>query len=129
MAFIGTPVLTKVTDKLFRITGVSLAANTSGVIVVRPGTTGTTPGGAIVLQAPSWTPYEYAGALVDLDSSVKVSVVQDGVAILIAVPVSIVKTVVVNSDGTHEVEATIKNVLASGSATDNLEIYVEWAGH
>lgn len=119
MAFTGTPVLEKITDRCFRITGVSLAGDASGTI----GFSDKTVAAEVSLPAPNWDPYVVEGDAVSLIAMVKVTmnVVTDVTA---AVPVSVVKT------GTTHLNfvITLHNDSAA-TVSAGLEIYVELAGH
>jgi hypothetical protein len=113
MAFTGVPVVQKVTDRCFRITGVSLAGDASGTI----GFSDKTVLAEASIVAPDWQPYELDG-VVSLQDMVRVDVniVTD---VTTPVPVSVVKT------GTTHLDfaITLHNDTAA-TASGNLEIYV-----
>jgi hypothetical protein len=119
MAFTGTPVVTKITDKCFRITGVSLAGDASGTI----GFSDKTVAAEVSLIAPNWDAYTGPDGAVTLIDMVKVDV---GIAsdVTTPVPVSVVKT------GTTHLNfvATLHNDTAA-TVSGSLEIYVTLAGH
>lgn len=71
MAFSGIPVIQKVTDNCFRITGVRLANGASGEIAF---TDSTTPR-QVELEAPNWDPYTFEGNAIGLQDMVKASYV------------------------------------------------------
>lgn len=119
MAFTGTPTLKKITDKLFRITGVSLAGDASGTIKFDDATVA----GEVELSAPNWDAYKVEGISVSLQDAVKVDV---GITtdVTTPVPVSVVK-----SGTTHlDFAITLHNDTAA-TASGDLEIYVYWGGH
>lgn len=127
MAFTGTPVLKKVTDTLFRLTGVSLAADASGTIGFSE--SGASP--EVELVAPDWKPYQLdqpgqaAAGVVSLQDAVMVwlNPVTDVTA---GVPISIVKTGTAHDD----FAITIHNDNASeGQVSGGLEIYIAFGGH
>jgi hypothetical protein len=117
MAFTGVPVVQKIGDSLYRITGVSLAAGAAGTI----GPAGTGGGGAdpeAVLEGCLWGPYkgEYE-AVIQLDESMQVLVNPVGAGVATAVPCRVVKgasglITITNNDG--------------AGATADLEIYVRY---
>jgi hypothetical protein len=124
MAFTGTPVLTKVTDKLFRITGVSLAAAAVGRIAFSD--YGGVDAIDVTLDAPNWQPSENETTPVGLQDVVMVSVVPDLSAVVVAIPVAVVKTGTTHADFV----ITLTNTTAAeGAISSNLEIYVELGGH
>jgi hypothetical protein len=53
MAFTGIPVVQRVSDRMYRITGISLEGGAAGTIGLAGGT-----GEIDILDAPEWTPYE-----------------------------------------------------------------------
>src|SRR6185295_13308639 len=88
MAFTGTPVIKKVSDRLFRITGVSLAGDATGTI----GFSDKSSAAEVSLVAPTWEPYKNSeGEAVSLQDAgwVTINPVTDVTA---AVPISVVKT-------------------------------------
>jgi len=120
MSFTGTPVVVQVSKNLFRITGVSLDANASGII----GFSDKAVPADVALVQPNWQPYTMSdGDLVGLQDAVKVSVdVTANVATV--VPISIVKTGTSHAD----FAATLHNETQQ-TDSGSLEIYVEWGGH
>ncbi len=111
MAFTGTPVVTKITDGLFRITGVSLAASAAGTIGFAPGSS------EAEITAPEWAPQ----GDVTLQDAVSLLINPVGAGASTAVPCRVVKT------GTTQANfvATITNN-DGAAATANLEIYVRF---
>lgn len=121
MAFTGTATVTKITDNCYRITGLSLAGDASGVIVFSD--RAVIPGGAVEFgPAPDWQPYELSGTLVGLQSSVEVrlNVVTD---VTTPVPISVVKAGTTHDD----FSITLHNDTAA-TASGELEIYIERTG-
>lgn len=117
MAFTGSPVIEQVSDAIVRITGVSLAANTSGTIALA-GHTGATPD--IVLPVAFKTVhYTYGGVSVSFQAAIDVDVKQTA-GIGDAIPIAVAKT----GTTTADFRATLSNAFASISA--DLEIYVKF---
>lgn len=111
MAFTGTPALVKITDGLFRVTGVSLGIGASGTIGFTSGTN------EVELAAPTWEP----NGDVTLQDAISVLVNVVGAGVATAVPVRVVKTGTVQSDFV----ITLTN--NDGAAvTAGLEIYVRY---
>lgn len=119
MAFTGAAVVKKVSDRLFRITGVSLAGDASGTI----GFSDKDAAANVSIEAPTWQPYEVVGGSdVSLQDAVKVTinVVTDVGA---AVPVSVTKAGTDHGD----FSITLHNDNAGGGqVSGELEIYVEY---
>lgn len=112
MAFTGTPTVTKISDNLFRITGVSLAGDASGTIGLSQDATPS----EVALVAPGWGPRG------DLDLTelveIRISLATD---VTSAVPISIAK-----AGGTPQTfQATLHNDSAA-TASAELEIWVEY---
>jgi len=125
MAFTGSPVVKKVRDNCYRITGVSLAAGASGTI----GFSDKSVAAEVGMHCPDWKAYHLAeqdGGAVSLQDAVKVDVEAAGVVAVVAVPIAIVKT------GTTHLDfvITLTNPTTGGGAvaSDALEIYVTWKG-
>ena len=116
MAFTGTPVINQISDRMFRVTGVSLAADASGTI----GLVGKTSPAEVSLNAPSWAAYHAAGGPVSLQSAVSV-IVNPVTDVTAGVPISIVKTGVNHLDFL----ITVHNDTA-GTVSGLLEFYVEF---
>ena len=120
MAFTGTPTATKISDKMWVITGVSLAGDASGTI----GFSDKTSPAEVSIIAPTWQPYRIPGGgtagLVSLQQAVHVSynIVTD---VTTPVPISIVKTGTTHDDFV----ITLHNDTAA-TASANLEIYVQF---
>ena len=117
MAFTGTATVVKVTDKKFRITGLSLAGDASGTI----GFSDKTVAAEVSLEAPEWQPYRNAeNDLISLQASVEVrqTLVTD---VTSAVPISVVKT---GTDHTDFVITMHNDSAATVSA--GLELYIEF---
>jgi hypothetical protein len=119
MAFTGTPVIQKVTDDLWRLTGVTLAGAASGTI----GFSNKTVPANVSIVAPEWKPYVLDGP-VSLQDAVKCVVIPAATGITTSVPVSVVKT------GTTHLDfvITLTNTTAA-TLSPSLEIYIEFAGH
>ena len=117
MAFTGTAVVAKVSDRLFRITGVSLAGDASGTI----GLVGKLTPAEVSLNAPDWGAYKNGdGEAVTLQDAVDVRI-GFSTDVTSAVPCSVVKTGVDHDDFL----ITIHNDTAA-TASASLEIYVEF---
>lgn len=121
MAFTGTATIKKITDKCFRITGLSLAGDASGTI----GFSDKTVPAGVSLPASEWQPYASSGldgGQVSLQDAVRVTmnVVTDVTA---AVPISVVKTGTKHTDFV----VTLHNDSAA-TVSAGLEIYVEFHG-
>ncbi len=119
MAFTGAPVVQKISDRKFRVTGVSLAADASGTIGF---TDKTLPLAEASLDAPEWHPYGIPGNDVSLIEAIecRANPVSDVSA---AVPISIVKT------GTTHLNFVItlhNDNAGGGQASADLEIWVEY---
>lgn len=116
MAFTGAPVVQKVTDRCFRITGVSLAGDASGTI----GFSDKTVAAEASIVAPDWQPYELEGVVSLIDMvKVTVNIVTD---VTTPVPISVVKT-----GTTHAAFVITLHNDTAATASGDLEIYVEKA--
>lgn len=112
MAFTGTAVVKMVSDNLFRITGLSLAAGASGTIGFRTG------GSGEVDVPTDWDRYVNGkGQQVELDESVQISVIKAEAGLGTTEAVACVKT----GDGPSDFLATLSNPDAAASGA--LEIY------
>lgn len=117
MAFTGVATIVKVSDKKFRITGLSLAGDASGTI----GFSDKTVAAEVSLVAPEWQPYRNAeNDLISLQDSVeaRVGIVTD---VTTPVPISVVKTGTDHGDFV----ITLHNDTAA-TVSAGLEIYVEF---
>ena len=122
MAWTGSATIVKVSDTCFRITGLSLAASASGVLVMSDYVS--PPGGSVALPAtPNWQPYALPSGEVALQDSVKVTAQLAGTTATPG-PFDIVK-----SGTTHADFAITLTEQGGAHATGALEIYVELAGH
>lgn len=119
MAFGGSPVIQKVTDNLWRLTGVTLAGAASGTI----GFSDKTVAPEVAIVAPNWQPYELDGQ-VSLQDAIKVTVGAADDDVVTAIPISVIKSGTTHADFL----ATLHNDTAATLSPD-LEIYIEWAGH
>jgi hypothetical protein len=120
MAFTGTPVVTKVSDKCWRITGVTLAGDASGTI----GFSDKTSLAECSIVGPNWQPYALSdGDVVGLQDAFKVTV-GFSTDVTTPVPISVVKT-----GTTHLLFAATLHNDTAATVSPSLEIYVEWAGH
>jgi hypothetical protein len=87
MAFTGTPVIKQVSERMYRITGVTLAFGAAGTIGLNLLPNGPAGPGEVDLFAPDWQPYDDV-------------TLQDAVSVLInpttdvntAIPIRVVKT-------------------------------------
>lgn len=118
MAFTGTAVVTQVSDRIVRITGLSLASAAAGTVGLA-GATGSAPG--VTLPASFQTlHYTYNNAVVPFASCLDVSVVVAAVGVATAIPVAIVKT------GTTVADFRVTLTNTHGSlASPALEIYIK----
>ncbi len=117
MAFTGTPVVEKISDRLFRITGVSLAGDASGTI----GFSDKTVAPEVEIEAPTLQPYKLAGSVaVSLQAAVQ-TLINPVTDVTSAVPISVVKTGTTHADFV----ITVHNDTAA-TASGGLEIYVEF---
>lgn len=118
MAFTGTPVLKKISDKMFRISGaITLAGDASGTI----GFSDKTVAAEVSLPAPDWQPYKTAGGnSVSLIDAIKVSI-NPTTDVTAAVPISVVKTGTTHADFV----ITLHNDTAA-TVSGELEIYVQF---
>lgn len=118
MAFTGVAVITKISDKLFRITGLSLAAAAAGTIGLVQNVAAEVP-----ITAPGWDRYDSVGihgGLVELDDSVELRYCVAEVGQAVVEPLSIVKT----GNGPADFLLTLTNPDAAASGA--LEIYVQF---
>lgn len=117
MAFTGTPTVTKVSDKLFCVTGVSLAGDASGVI----GFSDKSVAPEAELEAPDWQPKQGPqGDLLSLAECIecRITIVTD---VTSAVPISVVKAGTTHAD----FSITLHNDSAA-TASAGLEIWIEY---
>lgn len=116
MAFTGAPVVKKITDNLFRITGVSLAAGAAGTV----GLAGSAGGGnpEAVLTGANWDDYKgQLEAVIDLQESMQVAISPITDVSNFAIPIRVVKTAAGLITLTND-EAAV--------ASPELEIYVRY---
>jgi hypothetical protein len=117
MAFTGTATVVQVSDRIVRITGLSLASAAVGTIGLT-GHTGSTPG-VTLPESFKTEHYAYLGVNVPFASAIECVVVPAATGVATAIPVSVVKT------GTSLADFLISLTNTHGSlATPNLEIYV-----
>ncbi len=117
MAFTGSATVKAVSDRIVRITGLSLAGSASGTI----GLSGA-GGGAPDVKTPATfqpSPYNYDGSVVSLQDSISLSFQADA-AVTSALQVSAAKT------GTTQTDFRITVTNTSGTATPELEFYVRF---
>ena len=122
MAFTGSPVVKKVTDNCWRITGVSLAGDATGTIGFADKTV---PSNISIGKSPDWQPYELDDQVVGLRDviEVEINVTTD---VDETIPISVTKIGTTHGD----FEIALHNDGASEDlSTGVLEIYVTWAGH
>jgi hypothetical protein len=113
MAFTGVAVVTRVTDVLARITGLSLLAGASGTISLLEG-----PGTVKLPDACNWAPYDG----IDLTESVQFMIVKASSG-AVAIPIRVVKS------GAGGVPTTFVATLTNDDAQNpspELEIYVRF---
>jgi hypothetical protein len=119
MAFTGAATIVKVSDRKFRITGLSLLGAASGTI----GFSDKDAAADVSLVAPEWQPYKNSeNDLVSLQDSVecRTKPVTD---VTVAVAVSVVKT---GTDHGDFVITLHNDEAAEGQVTPELEIIVEF---
>ena len=119
MAFTGTPVIQKISESKFRITGVSLAAAATGTIGLTQH-----PSAEVQLEAPQWDRYQtpgLQGGQVEVDAAVEVRITYVDAAGTTTEPVTVTKT----GDSPVDFLATLTN--RDAAASGELEIYVEFA--
>lgn len=115
MAFTGSATIKKVSNNLYRITGLSLGIGANGTISLADGT------GAVKVTAPNWDAYKEPGAhggTVNLNESVQVSVNEIDPAGTTTEPPATVKT------GTVPADFLITITNRDAAATGALEIYL-----
>ena len=112
MAFTGVAVVQKITDNLFRVTGVSLGIAAAGTIGP-PGS-----GAEVILTGALWGDYKgQQEAVIDLGESIQVLINPVGAGVATAVPNRVTKSAagvvtVTNNDG--------------AAVTSDLEIYLRY---
>ncbi len=118
MAFIGTATVKQISERLVRITGLSLAAGAAGTIGLF-GSTGS-PGVELPEQFKTLH-YAFLGSNVPFADAIEVTAQPAAVGTAVSIPVAVVKT------GTTVAGflATITNTHAS-TATPNMEIMVRF---
>ena len=119
MAFTGTAVVTPISQNAVRITGLSLAGAATGDAIVFSDRA-VIVAGSVEIPGTNWEPYEYGGAVVSLQSAVRVTmnVVTD---VTDAVPISVVK-----SGTTHDDFAITLHNDSAATVSAALEIYIEF---
>ncbi len=119
MAFTGSAVVKQVSDRIVRITGLSLAAGASGTIGLS-GATGSAPG--VTLPESFQTKhYTYLGSNVPFADAIEVTALPAAVGVATAIPTAVVKTGTTAAD----FRATVTNTHGS-LATPNLEIMLKF---
>lgn len=117
MAFTGVPVIEQISDRVVRVTGVSLAAGADGIL----GLFGSTVVGAVALPAAfDPRPYEYQGNIVSLIESVRVTINPVTDVSNFGIPIRVVKT---GAGPTFAITFTNDEAAV---ASGDLEIYVEF---
>lgn len=119
MAFTGSATVKQVSDRIVRITGLSLAAAASGTVGLF-GATGTPPGVTLPEQFQT-EHYEYLGSNVPFADAIEVTAQAAATGVATAIPIAIVKT----GTTTADFRATITNTHAT-LATPDLEIMVKF---
>lgn len=117
MPFIGTATVVQVTDRCFRITGLSLAAGASGTIGFKNNVAA-----QVQFEEPNWEPYKFGDNNVSLQDLVKVWFNKVNKPFAESEPDQVI---LVTKAGTTQADfvATLRNVSALQSS--ELEIYVE----
>lgn len=118
MAFTGSATVKQVSDRKFRITGLSLAGAAAGTISLLGGT-----GDVKLPDLPNWGPYKSAGSTVALADAIEchaVPAASGAVAAVGSQSPAIVKT------GTTEADflITVTNLNGAGVASGALEFFV-----
>lgn len=117
MAFTGTPTVKKISERKYRITGLSLAGAAAGAI----GFSDKTVAPEVSLgPCPDWQPYSVDNTTVPLIDSVNVTM-NPLTAVTTSVPVRVVKTGTTHGDFV----ITMTNDTAA-TASPQLDIYVEF---
>lgn len=119
MAFTGAATIKKISDNLFRITGVSLGIGAAGTIALSQNAAAS----EVDITAPGWEKYDSVGlhgGTVSLAEAVSVTVNDIDVAGTTVEPVVIVKT------GTVPTDFLITLTNRDAAATGTLEIYVRY---
>lgn len=95
MAFTGTPTIVQISDRLVRITGVSLASGASGIL----GLAASTVSGAVKLPA-AFKPanYQAEGHTVTLQDAVQCTCENAATGVATAIPLAVVKTGTTDED-------------------------------
>lgn len=114
MAFTGTAAIHQITDRMVRVTGLSLGASATGTIGLN-GNTGTP--GVRLPAAFQPAPYTYAGATVSLQDSVRCEVVP-AVGATQTFPIGVVKS------GTTDADFLMTLANTGASVSGNLEFYI-----
>ncbi len=111
MAWTGSAVVKKVSDRVVRVTGISLAADATGTIAI-----GNATGDIDISGLPEWEAYGDVTLIQAV--TVKINIVTDVTA---GVPISVVKT------GTTQTDflITFHNDTAADDSAE-LEIYIEF---
>jgi len=123
MAFTGTPVVQRINDRKFRISGadLTLAGDASGTI----GFSDKSVAAEVSLTAPDWQPYDLPGTqggTVTLIEAIEVSIALAS-DVTSAVPISVVKSGTTHADFV----ITLHNDSAA-TVSAVLEIFVEFGG-
>jgi hypothetical protein len=119
MAFTGTAVVKQVSDRIVRITGISLASLASGTIGLT-GATGTAPG-VTLPESFKTQHYAYLGVNVPFVDAIEVIAQLAATNVAAATPIAVVKTGTTLAD----FRATVTNT-NSTTASGNLEIIVKF---
>lgn len=119
MAFTGTAVVTQISDRMVRITGLSLASAAAGTIGLT-GATGSAPG--VTLPAAFKTEhYTYLGGAVTFQDCLDVEIKCAATGVATAIPLAVVKS----GTSLADFRMTITNTHGS-LATSVLEMYVRF---
>lgn len=119
MSFTGTAVVKQVSDRIVRITGLSLASTASGTIGL-PGATGSAPDVELP-ESFKTLHYTYGGSNVPFADAIEVTAIVAATNVAQSIPIAVVKS------GTTlaNFRATLTNTHAS-LASANLEIMVKF---
>lgn len=119
MAFTGAATIKKISDSLYRITGLSLAAAAAGTIAFAENAAAS----EVDITAPEIQPYETVGThggTVNIAEGIQVDVVVAEAGLAVTEPVSVVKS------GTTKADFLITLTNPDAAASGALEIYIRW---
>jgi hypothetical protein len=118
MAFTGSATVKQITDRMVRITGLSLASGANGTI----GLAGSTNSPGVTLPASFKTQhYAYDGSAVSFQDAIHCTLQNADTGVATAIPLSVVKT----GSNVHDFLITITNTHGSIACADQ-EIIVQY---